>query len=194
MLGEDDRVLPRAAHAGGVGRGRDLSGERVIRCVRGEREVEGAQLLVRDHGCELEVEGAALRCGRFLPGRGGEQRVGRPHVLAVGDEEARSLGLDVARTRIVIVACATLGTAAAVAVSGLIGFVGIIVPHAIRLVTGVGYRALIPLSMFVGAGFLVLADVVAPTVLAPAELPIGVVTAFVGAPFFIVVLRMRGRR
>jgi iron complex transport system permease protein len=110
-------------------------------------------------------------------------------VLAVGDEEARSLGLDVARTRLVIVACATLGTAAAVAVSGLIGFVGIIVPHLIRLLVSPSYRVIAPLSVVVGAAFLVLADVVARTVLAPAELPIGVVTAFVGAPFFALVLR-----
>jgi iron complex transport system permease protein len=110
-------------------------------------------------------------------------------VLAVGDEEARSLGLDVARTRLVIVACATLGTAAAVAVSGLIGFVGIIVPHLVRLLVSPSYRVIAPFSVVVGAAFLVVADVVARTVLAPAELPIGVVTAFVGAPFFALVLR-----
>jgi iron complex transport system permease protein len=110
-------------------------------------------------------------------------------VLAVGDEEAGSLGLNVARTRVVIVACATLGTAAAVAVSGLIGFVGIIVPHLVRLLVSPSYRVIAPLSVLVGAAFLVLADVVARTVLAPAELPIGVVTAFVGAPFFALVLR-----
>jgi iron complex transport system permease protein len=74
-------------------------------------------------------------------------------------------------------------------VSGLIAFVGIIVPHTIRLVVGTSYRGLIPLSFVVGAGFLVLCDVIARTVLSPAELPIGVVTAFFGAPFFAVVLR-----
>jgi iron complex transport system permease protein len=74
-------------------------------------------------------------------------------------------------------------------VTGLIGFVGIIVPHAIRLVAGIGYRALLPLSAIVGAGFLVLADVVARTALSPAEIPLGVVTAFCGAPFFAIVLR-----
>jgi iron complex transport system permease protein len=110
-------------------------------------------------------------------------------VLNLGDDEAASLGVDVRRVRLVLVVAATLGTAAAVAVSGLIGFVGIIVPHAIRLVTGVGYRALLPLSMIVGAGFLVLADVIARTALAPAEIPLGVVTAFFGAPFFALVLR-----
>ena len=110
-------------------------------------------------------------------------------VLNLGDDEAASLGVDVRRVRLALVVAATLGTAAAVAVTGLIGFVGIIVPHTIRLLTGVGYRALIPLSIVVGAGFLVLADVVARTVLAPAEIPLGVVTAFFGAPFFALVLR-----
>jgi iron complex transport system permease protein len=110
-------------------------------------------------------------------------------VLAVGDEEARSLGLDVSRTRLLLVACATLGTAAAVSVSGLIGFVGIVVPHLIRLVVASSYRVILPLSVAVGAAFLVLADVIARTALAPAELPIGVVTAFIGAPFFALVLR-----
>jgi iron complex transport system permease protein len=110
-------------------------------------------------------------------------------VLNLGDDEAASLGVDVKRVRLALVAAATLGTAAAVAVTGLIGFVGIIVPHTIRLLTGVGYRALLPLSVVVGAGFLVLADVIARTALAPAELPLGVVTAFFGAPFFALVLR-----
>ncbi len=110
-------------------------------------------------------------------------------VLSVGDAEASSLGIDVRRVRIVLVVAATAGTAAAVAVSGLIGFVGIIVPHAVRLTAGTSFRGLLPLSALVGAGFLVLADVVARTALSPAELPIGIVTAFVGAPFFALVLR-----
>lgn len=110
-------------------------------------------------------------------------------VLSLGDDEAASLGVNVRRVRLALVIAATLGTAAAVAVSGLIGFVGIIVPHAIRLVSGVGYRALLPLSVIIGAGFLVLADVVARTALSPAEIPLGVVTAFFGAPFFALVLR-----
>ncbi len=114
-------------------------------------------------------------------------------VLSVGDEEAASLGVHVGRVRLAVVLCATVGTAAAVAVSGLIGFVGIIVPHAIRLVAGPSYRLLLPLSVLVGAGFLVLADVIARTALSPAELPIGVVTAFFGAPFFAVVLRTSRR-
>jgi len=114
-------------------------------------------------------------------------------VLSVGDEEAASLGVNVGRVRLAVVVCATVGTAAAVAVSGLIGFVGIIVPHAIRLVAGPSYRLLLPLSVLVGGGFLVLADVIARTALSPAEIPIGVVTAFFGAPFFAVVLRTSRR-
>jgi iron complex transport system permease protein len=110
-------------------------------------------------------------------------------VLSLGDDEAASLGVDVRRVRLTLVVAATIGTAAAVAVCGLIGFVGIIVPHAIRMLAGTGYRALLPLSVIAGAGFLVLADVIARTALAPAELPLGIVTAFFGAPFFALVLR-----
>jgi iron complex transport system permease protein len=110
-------------------------------------------------------------------------------VLSLGDDEATSLGIDVSRARLAIVVAATLGTAAAVAVSGLIAFVGIIVPHTIRLLVSTSYRAVVPLSLIAGAGFLVLTDVLARTLLSPAELPIGVVTAFFGAPFFAVVLR-----
>jgi len=114
-------------------------------------------------------------------------------VLSLGDDEAASLGLDVRRVRLLIVVAATAGTAAAVAVSGLIGFVGIIVPHTIRLLVSSSYRAVVPLSLVVGAGFLVLADVIARTIMSPSELPIGVVTAFFGAPFFAVVLRSSRR-
>lgn len=110
-------------------------------------------------------------------------------VLAVGDEEAAALGVDVGKVRLVVVAAATLGTAVVVSVSGLIGFVGIVVPHTLRLLVGSSYRVLLPLSALAGAAFLVGADVVARTVLSPAELPIGVVTSFLGAPFFVMVLR-----
>jgi iron complex transport system permease protein len=110
-------------------------------------------------------------------------------VMALGDDEASTLGMNVGRTRLLLVVAATIGTAAAVAVAGLIGFIGIIVPHFIRLVAGSSYRIVVPLSLLVGGGFLVLCDVLARTVASPAELPIGVVTAFFGAPFFAVVLR-----
>lgn len=114
-------------------------------------------------------------------------------VMAVGDEEASSLGLEVGRTRLIVVASATLAAAAAVAVAGLIGFVGIIVPHGVRLVAGTSYRRVLPLSALLGGAFLVLADIVARSMLAPAEVPIGVVTAFLGAPFFVLVLRTSRR-
>lgn len=114
-------------------------------------------------------------------------------VMGVGDEEADSVGISSAGVRLAVVAAATLGTAAAVAVSGLIGFVGIIVPHAIRLVIGSSYRLILPLSLGFGAAFLIIADLIARSVLAPAEIPIGVVTAFFGAPFFLLVLA-RSRR
>ena len=114
-------------------------------------------------------------------------------VLSIGDDEAHALGVHVNRVRAVVVVAATLATAAAVSVSGLIGFVGIIVPHTVRLLFGWSYRVIVPLSILFGAAFLMLADIVARTVVAPAELPIGVVTAFLGAPFFLLVLRtMRG--
>ena len=115
-------------------------------------------------------------------------------VLRVGEAEASSLGVDVARLRLTVVLAATLGTAAAVAVSGLIGFVGIIVPHTVRLTAGASYRIVLPVSMIGGAAFLVLADVAARTVQAPAEVPIGVITAMAGAPFFLFVLRSRRTR
>lgn len=114
-------------------------------------------------------------------------------VLAVGEGEAAALGLDVGRVRVLVVLAATLATAAAVAVAGLIGFVGIIVPHAVRLLTGASYRVIVPLSLVGGAAFLVFADIAARTIVSPAELPIGVITAFFGAPFFAMILaRSRG--
>ncbi len=112
-------------------------------------------------------------------------------VLRVGDEEAAALGANVARIRLAIVLAATLGTAAVVAVSGLIGFVGIIVPHAVRLISGASYRVVLPVSMFLGAAFLIAADIPGRVLDNPAETPIGVVTAFLGAPFFLLILRTR---
>jgi len=109
-------------------------------------------------------------------------------VLALGDEEATTLGVSVTTVRLVVLVAASLGTAAVVAVSGLIGFVGIIVPHALRLVIGTSYARLVPLSFLAGATFLVFADLIGRTIISPAELPIGVVTAFIGAPFFLAIL------
>ena len=110
-------------------------------------------------------------------------------VLSVGDEEAQALGLRPGRVRAVVVAASALAAASAVAVSGLIGFVGIVMPHVARRLAGPSYVSVLPLSALLGAGFLVLADTLARTVISPAELPIGVVTALVGAPAFVWVLR-----
>jgi len=111
--------------------------------------------------------------------------------LMLSDEEAYSLGIHPNRIRIIAVGAATLATATAVSASGLIGFVGIVVPHLVRgLLHRATNRALLTVSL-AGAAFLVLADLGARTLLAPAELPIGVLTAFVGAPFFLFVLRAR---
>ena len=110
-------------------------------------------------------------------------------VLAVGDEEARALGLRPDLVRGIVVAACALAAASAVAVSGIIGFVGIVVPHVARRLAGPSYTSVLPLSLLGGAAFLVLADTLARTVLSPAELPIGVVTALVGAPAFVWVLR-----
>ena len=109
-------------------------------------------------------------------------------VFAVGDEEALTMGLPVARARAAIIIAASLGTAAAVSVTGLIGFVGIIVPHSLRLLMGNSYRRLLPQTAIFGGVFLVCADIIARTALAPQEIPIGVVTALIGAPFFLLVL------
>jgi iron complex transport system permease protein len=113
--------------------------------------------------------------------------------LSVGDEESTAIGVRAQRVRLLVIIAATLGTAAAVSVSGLIGFVGIVVPHGIRLVAGPSYRRILPLSILVGGGFLILCDVLANEILAPAEVPLGVVTACVGAPFFLIVLRQARR-
>ncbi len=114
-------------------------------------------------------------------------------MLAVGDDEAAALGVHAHRSRIVVVIAASLGTAAAVSVSGLIAFVGIIVPHTVRLLVGRSHRVVLPLSLLFGGAFLCVADLLARTLSSPAEIPIGVVTAFFGAPFFVLVLRSSRR-
>ncbi len=110
------------------------------------------------------------------------------NALAMGDETAHHLGVDVRRRRMVILFGASLLTGASVAVSGTIGFVGLVIPHLVRLVIGPNHRHLLPLSMLVGGAFLVYADLAARTVIAPQELPVGVITAIIGAPVFAVLL------
>jgi len=112
-------------------------------------------------------------------------------LLAVGEETAAALGTRVERTKLLAYGVASLLTAASVAVSGVIGFVGLVVPHVVRMLWGGGHRFLLPASVLLGAAFLVLADTLARTVAAPTELPVGVVTAFVGVPFFVYLLRRR---
>ena len=111
------------------------------------------------------------------------------NVLQLDEEQARQLGIHVERLKLTLVGAATLMTAAAVAFGGLIGFVGLVVPHVLRLLGGPDYRRLVPLSALGGAAFLILADLIARTILAPQELPVGVVTAQAGAPFFVFLLR-----
>ena len=115
------------------------------------------------------------------------------NVLQFGEEQAHQLGIPVEAVKLVLLLFASLAAAAAVSVSGLIGFVGLIVPHAVRLVWGPDYRRIVPLSILAGAAFLILADLFARLVIAPQEMPIGVVTAFCGAPFFLVLLKRRQR-
>ncbi len=111
------------------------------------------------------------------------------NLMAIGEETASYLGTDVERVKKIAFGVASLITAAGVAVAGVIGFVGLIIPHGVRLLTGSDHRALLPLSFLAGGIFLTLADLVARTALAPIEIPIGVITAFVGVPLFLVLLR-----
>lgn len=111
------------------------------------------------------------------------------NLLQFGDDQAAQMGLDARRAKVVIIVAASLVSAAAVSFAGIIGFVGLIVPHVVRIWWGVDYRRLIPLSILGGASILLFADVLARIVLAPQELPVGIVTALAGAPFFLWVLR-----
>jgi len=117
----------------------------------------------------------------------------RLNAFALGEEGAAYLGINVERDKILVLALGSLLTAAAVSISGLVGFVGLVVPHAMRLVLGPDHRLLLPSAALLGAAFLVLADLVARTMLAPTEVPLGVLTALIGAPFFVYLLR-RTRR
>jgi iron complex transport system permease protein len=111
------------------------------------------------------------------------------NVLQLEEHQARQVGLDVERTRLLLLLAASCAAASAVAVAGIIGFVGLVAPHAVRLVVGPDYRRLLPLVALLGATFLVLADLGARTLLSPGELPVGVITSIVGVPFFLVLLR-----
>jgi iron complex transport system permease protein len=121
--------------------------------------------------------------------------LGRPlDVLQFGDEQASQLGLNVDRLKLVIVVAASLAAATAVAFLGIIAFVGLVVPHLARLLWGTSYRRLLPLATLLGASFLLFADIIARSILAPRVLPVGVVTAIVGAPFFLYLLARSKRK
>jgi iron complex transport system permease protein len=111
------------------------------------------------------------------------------NVFQFGEEQAQQLGLPVGRVRLLVVTAASLTTAAAVSFAGIIGFIGLIVPHLVRFLWGTDYRRILPLSTLGGATLLLLADVLARVVMAPQELPVGIITALAGAPFFLWVLR-----
>lgn len=115
------------------------------------------------------------------------------NALGLGEEGATSLGVDVGRARRIVYLAVALLVAGAVPVSGMIGFVGLIVPHAVRLVVGNDQRLVLPAAMWAGAGFLVVADTAARTVLGATELPVGVITALCGGPFFLLLLRRQAK-
>jgi iron complex transport system permease protein len=113
------------------------------------------------------------------------------NVMQLDEEQAQQLGVNVERLKLILLAAATMITAASVAFVGIIGFVGIIIPHVVRLIWGADHRYLLPLAVLTGAIFMILADLLARVILAPAEVPIGVITAIGGAPFFLYLLRRR---
>ena len=115
------------------------------------------------------------------------------NLFQLDQSEVKQLGVNVETTKVILIAASALTASAAVALSGLIGFVGLIAPHAVRLVWGYDQRVLLPMSMLVGATFMILADMFARIVISPSELPVGVITAFFGAPLFLYLLRSRRR-
>ncbi|MBV6636324.1 MAG: iron ABC transporter permease [Mameliella sp.] len=116
----------------------------------------------------------------------------RINVLSMGDEEARALGVEAVRTRFLVIASATLVTASVTALAGVVGWVGLVIPHVARMLVGPGFGRLLPVSALIGAGYLLAVDTLARTI-APVEVPLGILTAVIGAPFFVVLLA-RGRR
>ncbi|WP_046179393.1 FecCD family ABC transporter permease [Domibacillus tundrae] len=116
------------------------------------------------------------------------------NAMSFGEEKAKHLGVNVQRKKMMVLIAGSVLTGAAVAVSGTIGFVGLVVPHFVRLLIGPDHRHLLPLSMITGAGFLILADLTARTIISPTELPIGVITSLVGAPVFALILLNKKRK
>lgn len=154
------------------------------------RTVQGAVLWIMGSLAGARWAAVAVAAAYTLPAALLLLTLARPlNLMAIGEETAHYLGTDVERVKRTALALAALLTAAGVAVAGVIGFVGLVVPHAIRLLVGSDHRALLPLSFLGGATFLVLSDIVAQVVLAPTQVPVGVITAFVGVPLFLVLLR-----
>ena len=119
---------------------------------------------------------------------------GELNAMTFGEDRAKHLGVNVERRKLIILIAGSILTGAAVAVSGTIGFVGLVVPHFIRQIWGPDHKHLLPLSIFIGGGFLILTDLVARTIIAPHELPIGVITSLIGAPAFAFILLQRRKR
>jgi iron complex transport system permease protein len=115
------------------------------------------------------------------------------NIMLIGEEHALDLGVETERVKRIVLILASLVTASAVAISGIIGFVGLIIPHIMRILVGPDHRILLPASCLAGAMFLVLTDMLARTVIQPTELPVGIITALFGAPFFLYLLRRRKR-
>ena len=116
----------------------------------------------------------------------------RTNVLSLGDEEARALGVEATRLRLVVIVCGTLVTASVVAVAGVVGWVGLVIPHIARMIVGPGFGTLLPVAALLGAGYMLAVDTLARTI-SQVEVPLGILTAVVGAPFFLWLLA-RGRR
>ncbi len=161
-----------------------------ILSVSSARTVQSAVLWIMGSFAGADWGDVATVAGYTLPAIAVLVAIARPlNLMSIGEETAQYLGADVEGVKRLALGVAALLTAAGVAVSGVIGFVGLVVPHAVRLAVGSDYRALLPLAALAGAAFLTLADLVARVALAPAEIPVGVITAFVGVPLFLVLLR-----
>ena len=161
-----------------------------ILSISSARTVQSAVLWIMGSLAAADWQDVVTAATYTLPAGVVLMALARPlNLMAIGDETAHYLGADVEGVKRVALGVAALITAAAVAVAGVIGFVGLVVPHAVRLAVGSDHRALLPLSFLGGAAFLTLADLVARVALAPAEIPVGVITAFVGVPLFLVLLR-----
>ena len=162
----------------------------LILSVSPARTVQSAVLWIMGSLASANWQSVVLTAAYTLPAAILLIGMARPlNLMAIGEETAYYLGADVERVKRWALLIAALITASGVAVAGVIGFVGLVVPHAVRLLAGSDHRSLLPLSFLAGGTFLTMADLVARLTLAPREIPIGVVTAFVGVPFFLLLLR-----